>query len=365
MSSINDAVVGGRLLRPIERWTGRQEPNRPGESVGDKSKTKDKECFRLVSQNINGIGQEANNTKEMGIKKFAQDLKVDILALQQLNVCWSKVSQKNKIWERFRHWEEHHNLSFAYNSIDKNSSSHQPGGVALLTRGKIAHTWVESGYDNEKLGRWTWSRFQGSCGRHLRVVSIYRPCKSTQRVNSVYMKQYGYSLEKRNGICPREMFLLDLEQEIVNWNELGDSIIIMGDFNQDVRSQELREWSERLGLEDKLLERVETEGTHLNTYMGGHAPIDTILCTNGVEISKAGYLPFGEGVGDHRPIFVDISIASTLGMNIPTPRSIKARRLKTNDPRITKNIIKHLIPFIANSISLTVFCFYKTESLFH
>ena len=68
MSSINDAVVGGRLLRSTERWTGRQEPNRPGESVGDKSKTKDKECFRLVSQNINGIGQEANNTKEMGIK---------------------------------------------------------------------------------------------------------------------------------------------------------------------------------------------------------------------------------------------------------------------------------------------------------
>ena len=109
---------------------------------------------------------------------------------------------------------------------------------------------MSSGFDKEKLGRWAWSRYQGSSGRHLRVVSVYRSCMSTQRVNSVYMKQYGYSLSKRNGICPRELFLLDLEQELIQWREMGDSITIMGDFNQDVRSLEFKEWRERVGLED-------------------------------------------------------------------------------------------------------------------
>ena len=82
MSNINNAVVGGRLLRFLERERDRQVLNRPEESVGDNCNNMDKDCFRLMSQNINGIGQEANNTKEMGIKKFVKDFKVDIFALQ-------------------------------------------------------------------------------------------------------------------------------------------------------------------------------------------------------------------------------------------------------------------------------------------
>ena len=342
MSSINNTVIGERLLRVIERRRDRLELNRLEESVGDLIINKDEDSFRLISQNINGFGQEADNTKEIGIKNFAIEFKADILALQQMNVCWSKVSNKNKIWERFRNWEECYNLSVAYNKMDKNTNAHQPGGVALLSKGKIAHTWVDSGVDKEMLGRWTWMRYQGSCGRHMRVVSVYRPCWATQRVNSLYMKQYGYSLEKRNGVCPRVLFLQDLEKEIKEWSEIGDSIIVMGDFNQDVRSKTFIEWRDNLGLEDRLIERVEKDGVKLNTYNGGHAPIDSILCTNGVKVIKAGYLPFGEGVGDHRPIFVDITIASTLGVNLPNPLSVKARRLKTNDPRITKRYNKIL-----------------------
>ena len=56
-------------------------------------------------------------------------------------------------------------------------------------------------------------------------------------------------------------------------------------------------------------------------------------------------MEFGEGVGDHRPIFIDITIASTLGVNIPTPKSMKARRLKTNDPRIMEKYKKTLKSF--------------------
>ena len=89
-------------------------------------------------------------------------------------------------------------------------------------------------------------------------------------------------------------------------------------------------------MEDFLLERVEEEGVQLNTYNGGHVSIDSILCTSGVQVSRAGYLSFGEDVEDHRPIFVDVTITSTLGVNIPAPKSVKVRRLKTNDPRITR-----------------------------
>ena len=191
----------------------------------------------------------------------------------------------------------------AYDTVDKNVKPHQAGGAALVSTGKISHTWGTSGYDDHKLGRWCWSRYQGSYGRHLRVVSVYRPCLSTQRVSSIYMKQYGYSLRTREGKCPRELFLRDLNNDVPSSKGMGDGIVLMGDFNQDVRSKEIEDWKQELGLEDKLLERVANAGVQLNTYTGGHAPIDTILCTQGIEVTKSGYLAFGEGVGDHRHIY--------------------------------------------------------------
>lgn len=48
-----------------------------------------------------------------------------------------------------------------------------------------------------------------------------------------------------------------------------------------------------------------------NTYKRGCNSIDTILCTRDIVMSKVGCLLFGEGVGDHRALFVDIIIAST------------------------------------------------------
>ena len=93
-----------------------------------------------MSQNINGIGQDMNRIKEQGVKSFIKDNKVDIMALQQLNVCWSKVSNANKIWERFRRWEKSHNISVAYDIVDKNMKPHQAGGTALVSTGKISHT---------------------------------------------------------------------------------------------------------------------------------------------------------------------------------------------------------------------------------
>ena len=259
------------------------------------------------------------------------------------------VAHKNKIWDRFRGYRESHNLSVAFNTEDKNSKAFQPGGTALLSVGKLSHTWDSSGVDSTKLGRYSWSRFQGSYGRYLRVVSVYRPCYSNINYNSTYLQQLRYSLKKRNGVCPRELFILDLEHDIMKWKDGGDSVVVLGDFNEDVRSPVFATWKDRVGLNDVMLDRigdrVGDEDGSMATYNRGEAPIDTIFCTAGIEVQSAGYLPFGDGVGDHRPIFVDVSIASTLGVNLPPPKSATARRLKLLDPRVVKKYNKCLKQF--------------------
>ena len=45
-------------------------------------------------------------------------------------------------------------------------------------------------------------------------------------------------------------------------------------------------------------------------------------------------MPFGEEIGDHRALFIDVTVASTLGVDLPPLQSVKARILKLGDPRV-------------------------------
>ena len=72
------------------------------------------------------------------------------------------------------------------------------------------------------------------------------------------------------------------------------------------------------------------------TYNNGSYPIDDFFASSGLKIKECGYLSHGENCSDHRPIWVDLTTTSVFGANPPTVMSIKARRLKTTDPRIVK-----------------------------
>jgi exonuclease III len=176
----------------------------------------------------------------MNLKTFTSNKMVDILAIQELNVCWTKVAHRNKIWDRFRGWKESSHLSVAFNTEDTDAKVSQTGGTALISINKISHIWDSSGVDKSKLGRWAWTRYQGTEGRNLRVVSVYRPVIN-DGYNSVYMQQLRYSVKHRQGICPREMFITDLREEILEWKIDGDSLVILGDWNEDIRSESMRD----------------------------------------------------------------------------------------------------------------------------
>jgi len=92
------------------------------------------------------------------------------------------------------------------------------------------------------------------------------------------------------------------------------------------------------GLEDVFVEQnVDNHILH-PTFNRGINPIDTIMCMAGITVIKAGYLAFGEGVGDHRSLFMDVTVISTLGVKMAVPKKMVARRLKLQDPRVVKNI---------------------------
>ena len=104
--------------------------------------------------------------------------------------------------------------------------------------------------------------------------------------------------------------------------------MVMGDWNQAIRTEKIQDWKDRLSLKNKMMEKSKEHTVLPGTYQRGRLPIYSIIPSSVVEIDKAEYLAFGEGVGDHRALFSDVKIASVLGVNLPPIQSERSRRLK-------------------------------------
>ena len=74
---------------------------------------------------------------------------------------------------------------------------------------------------------------------------------------SAYLQQQRSLTAEGISTCPREQLRIDLKEEITRWSIAGDQLIIMGDWNEDVRDQ--AEWFEAQGLREVILEQHASE----------------------------------------------------------------------------------------------------------
>ena len=63
-----------------------------------------------------------------------------------------------------------------------------------------------------------------------------------------------YLLKHNDARCPREVLLEDLAEHIETYKEKGDSMVVMGDWNEDVRGETMIDFRERTGLVDVMLQ---------------------------------------------------------------------------------------------------------------
>ena len=155
------------------------------------------------------------------------------------------------------------------------------------------------------------------------MFTVYRPCTTTGG-KSCYVQHVRHYVKNTENCDPRSALMADLREDVLKGCAAGDSIIIMGDFNADVRGEDFTAWKEGLELRDVMVEAVGVENAP-RTYARGSNPIDTILTSANVHIAKAAYLPFGEGVGDHRPLMIDVVETSVFGTGGEPCEKLRAR----------------------------------------
>ena len=130
----------------------------------------------------------------------------------------------------------------------------------------------------------------------------------------------------------------DLFVEVTQWKTEGDHIIIAGDVNEDVRTGLTQEFFLALGLREVILDRHKSKSPPAtNENNNNREPIDGIWASRELEVTAAGYLPFGEGCdSDHRLLWADFSYHTVFGQECPSEYRTPAKKLRADDPRLVK-----------------------------
>jgi hypothetical protein len=192
---------------------------------GDEISTKQKDTLRIAFQNIGGFLLNRTDIKEENLRSGINSWNFDIFGLVETNIDWRRQSENNNLWHRTREWWEHLHISHSHNTTFPPIEDKQFGGTALFTINDSAHRVTEKGKDNSNLGRWSWTKLQGKNGYNLTVLAAYRPNPPSAGVMGVYAQHSKYFNYINREICPREAFIIDLRNEILQLQETGSHLI--------------------------------------------------------------------------------------------------------------------------------------------
>jgi len=98
-------------------------------------------------------------------------------------------------------------------------------------------------------------KYQGRNGQTLCVIAGYRP-NPPQGPYTVYAQQNAFFHMIKRDICPRKAFLVDLVEQLKEFMEAGDHIVLMLDGNCNMKHSDLSLALGEIGMTEAIL-RVE------------------------------------------------------------------------------------------------------------
>jgi exonuclease III len=251
---------------------GRSQPciGRGEDIIGDKAE----KVIRIGFNNINGMGAQSNDGKNLDLFWFLKEHNFDVFGMAEVNIHWknNNIQAKDIMYGWFRRMH----ISQNYYKQFPTTSVFQSGGVLQLAMGDITSRISAHGGDTTGQGRWTWQSFDGQGQRNIRVVTAYRPVRNTTNAGSVWHQQQYFADSNNYDGTPHDRWSADMLAAVTTWLTQGDSVILMADFNEDVVGGKTVHALKQIGLRDAM----ETHyANRIPTFQRGSTTIDTILCT--------------------------------------------------------------------------------------
>ena len=262
-----------------------------------------------------------------------KDFEVDIMCMAETGVHWRTLPIEDRLWERVKEWGSDRKISFGYNVDDRLARRSQYGGTAILAMNDIVPRINQTGHDDSGLGRWSWFKIQGKHRSTIRIVSAYCPCQPSSTSETGLHTVFAQHL-RSNAKDPIASFWDDLHACLKQWVDVGDKLIVCGDWNCSVVGEKITEFMTDLSLREVLTYRH--GDTPPATYQRGSVSIDGIFVSSDFLGCKGGYLEFGATPGDHRGLWIDVPQTALLGYKMPKIPPRKIRYLQSAFPASTK-----------------------------
>jgi len=157
-----------------------------------------------------------------------------------------------------------------------NEGRNMVGGVSVVTNGTLTSHIVEQGGDNRNLGRWRWITVRGKDQKKTCFIGTYRSGEGSVCEQNQLAALRGTEEGATQLLEPNKVWKKDLTELISTKKQAaGCGIVIMGDFNQDLKDLccDMNQIVRELGLREPLLEKYGAENAP-NTYL---IPLATIV----------------------------------------------------------------------------------------
>jgi len=201
---------------------------------GNTMKKKQETTIRIAFQNVGGFAQaEDMDVKLEALWRFVTEQQINILGFSESNTCWDVLEELQRLARQTRGWWENCQWVLAHNRTEENNTPFQPGGTGILCINQVTHRALRPGEDPSSLGRWCWTRLRGGNGFVLRIILLYQPCFSNGPL-STYQQHLRRLAQMRRFECPWDTILHDLSREMWEWQDEGNHLIVLTDFNDDV-----------------------------------------------------------------------------------------------------------------------------------
>jgi hypothetical protein len=234
---------------------------------------------RLAFLNVDTFPALVSDPKNWTTRATFKKWQIDVWGWVEINVNWLLVKQSDKLEYRCKEWFESTAVVTANNKTIKDHMKlkrHQLGGTALVERGKLVHNMGKKGVDETGLGRWCWMKFVGKNSKSTMIVSDYVPHQPTGP-ESVGSQHRRYFNSVGRTAIPVDAFCTDLSRLIRKWTESGESVVLLADWNADVRGEKTRKYMADLGMREGITDFHGDAGPR--TYNRGSTPIDGIFMT--------------------------------------------------------------------------------------
>ena len=304
--------------------------------------------IRIFNINLNGVTYQNDLLEWEMTVAYLMDMQVDIFGLTEINLDLNNGIIRDKFIQSGKHFDPYIRMATSSSLQKVGDTPFKMGGTVTGTNGCWSGRITKQGSD--KIGRWSYLYLQAKQGKQVVIITVYIPNKPTVAGGgtTIYTQMESDTLKLKGKLVePRKELLSDLHKFIDNENKCGNTIILMGDMNDNLGLEDgqVGQFLSSLEMAITYKKRHGKEATLPPTHDRGSKCIDMIGCSANVSdqaIVRAGYAPFYFNFfTDHRGVYVDLDIESIFNSTRPdTTRPIYKRFTTLHVPKCAKYLQK-------------------------